>query len=186
MATATDRPHMGQTTISIPEELADELYARKGRGESYADVIEGLLERVEESSAVDGQTAVEQTRPAEPANTRRDDDDGEPEAAADPDTLEEVLEMIDVPGSGEKEQERREAVRAAIDYLQEKGGAEPSDLKADVYPDYPARYIDGKDPATSWWKNCVYKAFDQIAEIDDRLKRADQSGQWRYTDGENE
>lgn len=30
---------MGRTTIQISDELADELYSRKERGESYEDVI---------------------------------------------------------------------------------------------------------------------------------------------------
>lgn len=34
---------MGDTTIRVSEELADELYDRKHRGESYADVIRELL-----------------------------------------------------------------------------------------------------------------------------------------------
>ena len=34
-----NRTVMGRTTIQISEELADELYARKERGESYEDVI---------------------------------------------------------------------------------------------------------------------------------------------------
>jgi len=180
MATAQSTQDMSQTTISIPEELADELYARKSRGESYADVIEGLLERVERLEDGDGHTPVEQTRPAEPVSTRRDDVESEPAEATEPATLEELIETIDVPGSGEKERERREAVRAAVDYLRENGTAGPSDLKADVYPDHPARYTGGKDPARSWWKNCVYKAFDQIAEADDRVGRADQSGEWSW------
>jgi predicted CopG family antitoxin len=34
-----NRESMGRTTIQISEELADELYDRKERGESYEDVI---------------------------------------------------------------------------------------------------------------------------------------------------
>jgi len=35
---------MGDTSIRISEELADELYDRKNRGESYEDVIWRLIE----------------------------------------------------------------------------------------------------------------------------------------------
>jgi hypothetical protein len=35
---------MGRTTIQVSEELADELYARKQRGDSYEDVIWRLLD----------------------------------------------------------------------------------------------------------------------------------------------
>lgn len=35
---------MARTSISVSEELADELYDRKKRGESYEDVIWRLIE----------------------------------------------------------------------------------------------------------------------------------------------
>jgi hypothetical protein len=34
---------MGRTTIQISDDLADELYARKERGDTYADVIRRLI-----------------------------------------------------------------------------------------------------------------------------------------------
>lgn len=39
-----------RTSISVSHELADELYARKRRGESYEDVIWRLIENEEETS----------------------------------------------------------------------------------------------------------------------------------------
>ncbi len=42
-ATMADR-----TSISVTNELADELYSRKGRGESYEDVIWRLIEEQED------------------------------------------------------------------------------------------------------------------------------------------
>lgn len=44
MTEATDVPAVGRTTISVSEELADELHSRKDRGESYEDVIWSLLD----------------------------------------------------------------------------------------------------------------------------------------------
>lgn len=35
---------MGRTTIQVSDELADELHDRKGRGDSYEDVIWRLIE----------------------------------------------------------------------------------------------------------------------------------------------
>ncbi len=40
--------NMGNTSIQVSDELADELYDRKGRGESYEDVIWRLIEASEE------------------------------------------------------------------------------------------------------------------------------------------
>lgn len=173
MPQATDAPLMGQTTISVSDELADELYARKGRGESYEDVIWQLLEEESGDEPRDSSSPVEQTPPSEPADTRRDETETEP---AEPLSLEDRLDIIDVPGSGEKEVQRREAVRAAVDYIQEHGGATPADLKDDVYPDHTGDYASGR----SWWKNCVYPALRELAESDDRLEKADQSGRWSW------
>ena len=38
------RPDMGKTSIQVTDELADELYNRKQRGESYEDVIWRLID----------------------------------------------------------------------------------------------------------------------------------------------
>lgn len=48
MATTEDTDTMGRTSIQVSDELADELHDRKDRGESYEDVIWGLLEDAEE------------------------------------------------------------------------------------------------------------------------------------------
>ena len=44
MAPAHDTSSMGRTTIQVSDELADELYQQKNRGDSYEDVIWRLLE----------------------------------------------------------------------------------------------------------------------------------------------
>ncbi len=41
---ATETVPMGRTSIQVSDELADELYERKDRGESYEDVIWRLVE----------------------------------------------------------------------------------------------------------------------------------------------
>lgn len=54
---------MGRTTISVAEETADQLHELKGRGESYDDVIQRLLqadgpgERDEPTDVVDAVNA---------------------------------------------------------------------------------------------------------------------------------
>lgn len=42
------RPDMGDTSIRVSDELADELFDRKQRGESYEDVIWRLIEEAGE------------------------------------------------------------------------------------------------------------------------------------------
>lgn len=44
MVSTTDASDMGRTTIQISDELADELYSLKERGDSYEDVIWRLLD----------------------------------------------------------------------------------------------------------------------------------------------
>lgn len=45
MATRQQPGNMGKTSIQVTDELADELYSRKRRGESYEDVIWRLIEQ---------------------------------------------------------------------------------------------------------------------------------------------
>lgn len=40
---------MGDTSIRVSDELADELFDRKQRGESYEDVIWRLIEQAEDA-----------------------------------------------------------------------------------------------------------------------------------------
>ena len=47
MEPSTEKPSMGRTTIQVSDELADELYSRKSRGESYEEVIWRLLEEID-------------------------------------------------------------------------------------------------------------------------------------------
>lgn len=48
MARATESADMAdRTSISVSEELADELYERKRRGDSYEDVIWRLIEKAD-------------------------------------------------------------------------------------------------------------------------------------------
>jgi hypothetical protein len=42
------RPDMGKTSIQVTDELADELYNRKQRGESYEDVIWRLIDEADD------------------------------------------------------------------------------------------------------------------------------------------
>lgn len=167
----------GSTTISIPEWLADELYERKGRGESYADVIERLLE---------AEAAAE---PMPEADDSRTEENAErAETAPESDTLTDTLDRIadeSIRGSGAKHAERKEAFLAVVDYLREHGSATPDDFKRELYPDHTARHTKGNDPAHSWWKNSIYPPLSALAEATDAVEDADESGVWKWhQDGE--
>ena len=47
MGQSIEDPPMGRTSIQVSEELADELYRRKDRGESYEDVIWQLIKKAD-------------------------------------------------------------------------------------------------------------------------------------------
>jgi predicted CopG family antitoxin len=48
MATNEQTAGMGKTSIQVTDELADELYNRKQRGESYEDVIWRLIDEADD------------------------------------------------------------------------------------------------------------------------------------------
>lgn len=93
-------------------------------------------------------------------------------------TLGDRIDALDVPGSGEKADRRRDAVRAALEYIREREQATPAELKDDVYPDHTGEYASGR----SWWKNCVYPALRDLADGDDRLEKADTTGRWSWNE----
>jgi len=104
---------------------------------------------------------------------------GDPSAyveTASADAVDVDFEAIDLPGSGAKLDERRDALRACIAYLVENGVATRADFEADVYPEHPARY----ETPRSWWKNCLTDGLSAVAERSDAVEKPDYTGDWRY------
>lgn len=168
---------MGRTTISISDELADELYSRKGRGESYEDVLWRLLDG---SSTAGSDTQQDEPAPAEPATDHATHTENHS-------TLDELIDSVAtevLPGSGSKLDERRDALRAVVEYLREAGTASPADFQEDVYPDHRAHYTNGENPERSWWKNCIYKGLSELAERTDEIVKSDTTGEWEWRDDE--
>jgi hypothetical protein len=97
-----------------------------------------------------------------------------------PDAVEGAVGAWEPPGNEQKQRARREAIRACLRYLRERGSATPSDFRDDVYPEYPAGYTSGSDPPRSWWKNSTYKGLRHVAEETDALIKADTTGEWMY------
>jgi predicted CopG family antitoxin len=161
------------TTISVSEELADELYALKGRGESYEDVIWRLLEEPHNNGDEDDHTPVAPTEERDNAS----------QAVEQPTNLDAIVDQVAdevLPGAGAKLEARREALRAAVEFLREHGTTTPSELQEEVYPEHNGMYTEGEDPAHSWWKNCVYKGLREVANRSDQVLAPDTSGEWRY------
>ena len=65
--------------------------------------------------------------------------------------IEEALEEMEFPGASEMMRDwRRDAVRAAYEYLREQGPANRDNLVEDVYPPHSAGYADADE-----WFDCV-------------------------------
>jgi len=178
MHSEIDATDMGRTTISVSDELADELYERKGRGESYEDVLWRLLEetggQIERESEEGEEAETTEEQPSDLLGT---------EVESPAPTIEDLVDQVGrdvLPGSGAKLDERVEALRAVVDYLREHGTATPADFKNEVYPAHTARYTDGENPARSWWKNCMYPGLKELAERSEEIAKADETGEWNY------
>lgn len=59
---------------------------------------------------------------------------------------------MDLPGTPDQQDERREALRAAYRYLRDGINAGKDDFTDDVFPDHPAGY---DDPNDGWWEQVV-------------------------------
>lgn len=168
------------TTISVREDIADELYSRKDRGESYNDVLERVLQKADaydEGVDVEGVSGYQEPEQV-PEPTPRD--------PAPEDTLDELVETVGreiLPGSGEKLDRRVEALQATVEYLKEHGSATPAEFKKNVYPQHTGMYTEGSDPPRSWWKNAIYKGLSELASRTEKVQAADTNGEWRYLGG---
>jgi hypothetical protein len=113
------------TSIRVSEELADELYQRKGRSKSYEDYIWELLEQVDSEPETAASVLQKEEQPPQ------DDADEIRER------MKEQLAELEVPGRpAAVERTRREAVVFAWDRLREVGEVQPSRLADDVMGKY--------------------------------------------------
>lgn len=161
------------TTISVPEEIADELYSRKARGESYADVIRRLLddEASGDETASDRRESEASPEPTEPPAS----DEPEPEVTFD--VVVDTVAADVLPGSGSKLAARKEAFRATVEYLREHGSIKKATFEEHVFGEHDVGY----DTARSAWKNCIYPGLRTLADRTDAVESADESGVWRWT-----
>jgi len=80
------------------------------------------------------------------------------------DVVDQNVDALDLPGSGERLKRRRDAVRACYEYLRREVSASKSDFVADVYPEHPASY----DSSGGWWNAVGKRGLRDLAR-DDRL-----------------
>lgn len=140
------------TTIQVSEALADELYARKGRGETYEDVIWRLIDDKGES----------ETR-------TRDTARAEPEAVS-----------IDLPSTVDAEA-AREAIAAAVAYIERERGATKGELVAEVMPGHALGYevpdLDDGRYRGAWWRRVIKPGLEAEARV---AKPKPGQSEWRW------
>ena len=128
---------MGKTSIQVTDELADELYSRKGRGETYEDVIWRLIDDEDNRD-----THARDPAPAEPA--------------ADRERLAELLS-----GQGDLLDRRVDAILSMRDRLRERGSATKHELLESVDPEV-VEYADSE----SVWANMAKGVFGELPGVE--------------------
>jgi hypothetical protein len=85
------------------------------------------------------------------------------------------IERADLPGSGETLERRREALRAAYDYLSEHPDASTAAILEEVFPEHPAGY----ETADEWWEH-IEPALKDLPNVD---VADDRDHAWHYVGG---
>ena len=80
--------------------------------------------------------------------------------ALDPTTRQKIQD-VDLPGTGKTLESRRDALRAAYEYLKNHPQARKSDFLQDVFPENQAEY----ETAEGWW-NAIQPALAQLPGVD--------------------
>jgi DNA-binding Lrp family transcriptional regulator len=83
---------------------------------------------------------------------------------------------VELPGSDDILEQRREALLAAYDYLSDHPEAKKADFLRDVYPDYSAEF----ESAEGWW-NAIQPALREMPGVDPPKERGHI---WHYLGGD--
>lgn len=113
------------------------------------------------------QRALEET--ADPGRRPDRDADG---ADQEP-TREEIIDGLDLSGSGDTLEARREAVRACCEYLRENGEATKSDFVSALYDEHRAGY-----QSTGGWWNTIGK--DGLRTVAERVDHVNAPGEGEH------
>lgn len=108
-----------------------------------------------------------------PVDEERDRPPEAPESDTVDDDLEDALAGLDTTA------DRRDAVRACVEYLREHGDGQKSEFVDAVYPEHPA----GFGSSGGWWNKIGKEYLRAVAEDVDRIAppAGEGSHTWRYT-----
>lgn len=165
---------MGRTSIQTSEELADELWERKNRGESYEDVIWRLIE-LADAAEPESEADEKRARKSERKPTGNDDLRERAEAA---------LDDLHVKGRDPAvERTRREAVMWAWDYLREREHARSSEIANATFGKFWSDKIgystSSRYPGYGLWDNCVRDLLSELPGVD---APAEKDNKWRFVE----
>jgi len=173
---------MERTSIQVSEKLAEELFNRKKRKESYEDVIWRLIDDADrnttskpkpEGSNQPKRPETKNSNPTPPPSTTEEPAPDTPASTENTD----LLEAMDVP-QGKNNDDAREAVYAARDYLEENGPASMREIVTDVMPDYPLGYdVPQLEPGDryrgAWWRRIIQPGLKALDDVEYRSNHSD-------------
>jgi hypothetical protein len=124
----------------------------EGRVRANAEIPSGGMGETERPPASEVQGSVD--------TSLADEAPPEPDLGEGDDPIDEALDGWRPDSQRERREARREAGRAALEYLREVGVAQKADFVEEVEPDHP---VSGQEPDT-WWRETVKDAIDLAKE----------------------
>ena len=94
-----------------------------------------------------------------------------------------VIDGLDLPGSGTKLERRRDAVRACVDFVRDHGAATKSDFIDAHYADGDGEHVAGFGSSGGWWNAIGKQGLQEVAEHVDALEPPGGEGahRWEWT-----
>jgi hypothetical protein len=149
----------GGTEWSIPPDVEDDL------SPSDTDIETNVEMQAEDAS--DLETSPRRT---DARSTGVEMPEDEPVGDTEEPTTDRI-DAMDLPGTPNQQEDRREALRAAYRYLRDGINAQKDDFTDDVFADHPAGY---DDPDDGWWEQVVQPGLVALPDVERR------DDEWRF------
>jgi hypothetical protein len=91
-------------------------------------------------------------------------------------TVESAVALLDLPGQGERQEQRQEAMRGLLMHLRDGGEATAGELRETSYEHHETGYQSPR----SWWKNCASDALSELREAGAVELVDPHDGVWRW------